>query len=111
MKYLVPLVMSLFMLLSACGSLEGDALSFRTADENLTIGVRLLPAPPVPPIEAEVLPCDPIIKGNIAADGTRIAHSPGQANYENVVIDEAKGEKLFCTLEEAIAEGWRASQR
>lgn len=79
--------------------------------------ISLLNAPPIPTIEPVLMPtvtptpCEPVIKGNINSAGEKIAHSPGQANYANVVIDEAKGEKLFCTLDEAIAEGWRAAQR
>lgn len=111
MKRTIVVVMSLFIFLAACGQLSGDVLTFKTANPGLTLHFRLLPAPPAPAIEPQVIPCDPVIKGNIASDGTKIAHSPGQANYDNVVIDEAKGEKLFCTLEQAAAEGWRAAQR
>lgn len=119
LSVLATLVFVMALALSACGQLteDGTGLLFRTADPRLNIGFRLLPAPPIPPIEPVVLPtitptpCDPVIKGNIASDGTRIAHSPGQANYNTVVIDESKGEKLFCTLDEAIAEGWRPAQR
>lgn len=118
MKYFALFVMSLFILLSACGTLTDDGrLMFRTADPAVSIAFRLLPAPPVPPIEPQILPtitptpCELVIKGNVSSSGEKIAHSPGQANYENTQIDPAKGEKMFCTLEEAIAEGWRAAQR
>lgn len=100
--------------ITACGSLNEDVLTIRTADQGLTLHFRLL-QPPAPPIEPAVLPtitptpC--VIKGNINAQGEKIAHSPGQANYDNVVIDEAKGEKCFATLDEAVAEGWRPAQR
>lgn len=115
-------VLSILVVILAACDLQGDALTIRTADERLTIGVRLL-QPPAPPIAPAVLPTEEPsllptvtptpcpIKGNIAADGTRIAHSPGQANYDNVVISPEKGEKCFATLDEAIAEGWRAAQR
>lgn len=116
-QHLASILVALSILLAACGQLSGDVLTLKSADPAVSIAFKLLPAPPVPPIEPQILPtitptpCELVIKGNIAADGTRIAHSPGQANYENTVIDPAKGEKMFCTIEEAVAEGWRAAQR
>lgn len=58
--------------------------------------------------EPDVAPptCD-IVKGNIDAKGVKIAHVPGDPNYNQVKIDEAKGEKFFCTIEDAVAAGWR----
>lgn len=117
MKRITALLLATLLLLAACGQLSGDVLTFKTADPNVALSFKLLPPAPPVTIEPSVLPtitptpCELVIKGNIAADGTRIAHSPGQANYGNTVIDEAKGEKWFCTIEEAVAEGWRAAQR
>lgn len=50
--------------------------------------------------------CD-LVKGNIDAKGVKIAHIPGDPNYNQVKIDESKGERFFCTLEEAVSAGWR----
>ncbi|MDF1729135.1 MAG: thermonuclease family protein [Sulfitobacter sp.] len=50
------------------------------------------------------------IKGNISGNG-RIYHMPGQQHYGKVVISPAKGERLFCTEEEARAAGWRRARR
>lgn len=115
MKRIILLLVTLF-LLAACGQLSGDVLTIKTADPAVSVAFLLLPAPPVPPVEPVVLPtitptpCEPLIKGNINAQGEKIAHSPGQSNYNNTDIDPAKGEKMFCTLDEAIAEGWRAAK-
>lgn len=46
------------------------------------------------------------IKGNISRNG-RIYHVPGSPNYRSTQIDESKGERWFCTVEEAEAAGWR----
>jgi endonuclease YncB( thermonuclease family) len=46
------------------------------------------------------------IKGNISRNG-RIYHVPGSPNYAATQIDETKGERWFCTAEEAEAAGWR----
>jgi endonuclease YncB( thermonuclease family) len=48
------------------------------------------------------------IKGNINGDGERIYHVPGSASYDDTVIDDARGERWFCSETEARREGWRA---
>jgi endonuclease YncB( thermonuclease family) len=47
------------------------------------------------------------IKGNISNNG-RIYHVPGSRHYDRTVIDTSKGERWFCTVEEAVRAGWRA---
>lgn len=49
------------------------------------------------------------IKGDIGEDGTRVYHLPGEARYGWTWVDEAKGERWFCSVEEAEAAGWRAA--
>lgn len=58
-------------------------------------------------------PPDPActIKGNISSAGTRIFHSPGQRDYESTVVSPNKGEKWFCTAQQAREAGWRAARR
>lgn len=71
-----------------------------------------LPEPlPEPPCDYRATDgtCQPI-KGNIGRTG-KIYHVPGQANYDNVKIDEAAGELFFATEAEAIAAGFRKAQR
>lgn len=48
------------------------------------------------------------IKGNIGRSGSRIYHVPGSPSYDGTQIDEAKGERWFCSEAEAQAAGWRA---
>lgn len=50
------------------------------------------------------------IKGNLSDSG-RVFHLPGGAFYERTRIDEASGERWFCSPEEAVAAGWRPSTR
>ncbi|NDR56002.1 thermonuclease family protein [Aliiruegeria sabulilitoris] len=50
------------------------------------------------------------IKGNISKSG-RIYHVPGQHDYAATRIDEGKGERWFCSPQEAEAAGWRAARR
>lgn len=51
------------------------------------------------------------IKGNINFNtGEKIYHLPGQKYYNSTKINEAAGERWFCTEEEAIAAGWRKSK-
>ena len=68
-------------------------------------GNRLGP-PESPNVVAECL-----IKGNIASDGERIYHPPGGAYYSRTKIDPSKGERWFCSEDEARAAGWRRSKR
>ncbi|HEX5045879.1 MAG TPA: thermonuclease family protein [Gammaproteobacteria bacterium] len=47
------------------------------------------------------------IKGNINGKGDHIYHVPGSSSYAETVIDESKGERWFCTEDEARRAGWR----
>ena len=51
------------------------------------------------------------IKGNISSKGERFYHVPGGQYYDRTKIDPAKGERWFCSEEEAAAAGWRPSKR
>ncbi|RWP50544.1 MAG: thermonuclease family protein, partial [Mesorhizobium sp.] len=48
---------------------------------------------------------------NISNKGVRIYHLPGQRFYDETVISPAKGERMFCSEDEARADGWRRSKR
>lgn len=51
------------------------------------------------------------IKGNISIDtGEKIYHVPGQEYYDETRINEAYGERWFCTEQEAINAGWRKAR-
>ena len=52
--------------------------------------------------------CD--IKGNISFEGDKIYHIKDSADYSDVQITTSKGERWFCTLEEAITNGWRPAR-
>jgi len=47
------------------------------------------------------------IKGNISSSNEKIYHLIGCGSYNVTKIDEARGERWFCTEEEAVAAGWR----
>ncbi|WP_436397589.1 thermonuclease family protein [Roseobacter sp. S98] len=51
------------------------------------------------------------IKGNISASGVRIFHVPGQQHYERTGIRAERGERWFCSADDAIRAGWRAARR
>lgn len=51
-----------------------------------------------------------VIKGNISSNGEKIYHLPGCGSYEKTSIDESRGERWFCTEEEAVAAGWRKAK-
>ena len=50
------------------------------------------------------------IKGNISGDGERIYHLPGQRYYDVTRINRSKGERWFCSEDQARDAGWRASR-
>ncbi len=52
--------------------------------------------------------CD--IKGNITLDAEKIYHLPGSEWYDGTIINTSKGERWFCTIDEAEDNGWRAAQ-
>jgi hypothetical protein len=54
-------------------------------------------------------PCQ--IKGNINKKGVKIYHMPGGAIYRRTKIDQLKGERWFCSEEQARVAGWRRSKR
>lgn len=60
-------------------------------------------APPTAPVGCA-------IKGNISDNG-RIYHAPWSDWYDRTRIDTTRGERWFCSEEEAIAAGWRAAWR
>lgn len=68
-------------------------------------------APPVPAPPALVGPDGCLVKGNIASDGEKIYHVPGQLNYDETRIDTTRGERWFCTEADAVAAGWRRAAR
>jgi micrococcal nuclease len=47
------------------------------------------------------------IKGNISTSGDKIYHLPGCGSYTKTQIDEKRGERWFCSEEEAQKAGWR----
>ncbi len=47
------------------------------------------------------------IKGNINYSDDYIFHLPGSKDYADVKIEAERGERWFCTIEEAIRNGWR----
>ena len=52
--------------------------------------------------------CD--IKGNVSSNNAKRYHLPGTAFYDAVKIDEAKGERFFCSEAEATAAGWEKAR-
>lgn len=47
------------------------------------------------------------IKGNISATKEKIFHVLGCPNYGQTVIDTTKGERMFCSEQDAKDAGWR----
>lgn len=54
----------------------------------------------------QVAPSGCVIKGNVSKRG-QIYHMPWSPWYSKVRIDQASGERWFCSEAEALAAGWR----
>jgi endonuclease YncB( thermonuclease family) len=52
-----------------------------------------------------------LIKRNISSSGEKIYHPPQGTYYSRTKVDPSKGERMFCSEEEAVAAGWRRSKR
>ena len=50
------------------------------------------------------------IKGNISQTGERIYHVPGQEYYSATRVSAGKGERWFCSEEEARQAAWRRAR-
>lgn len=55
---------------------------------------------------AQVAPDGCEIKGNINSKKKRLYHKPGDRSYAKTVVSPAKGERWFCSEEDAVAAGW-----
>ena len=75
-------------------------------------GPACIPTPVAPGVCDYSGTSEPVIKGNISKHtGEKIYHVPDGEFYDETVIDEAAGERWFCTEQEAVAAGWRRSKR
>jgi endonuclease YncB( thermonuclease family) len=50
-------------------------------------------------------PCP--IKAKVTANGKRVFYVPTDADYQTIKTDPAKGDVLFCSVDEALTEGWQ----
>jgi len=65
------------------------------------------PTPASSPIPLPSQSTSCTIKGNISDTNEKIYHVEGCSSYNKTKIDEARGEKWFCTEADAVAAGWR----
>ncbi len=75
--------------------------SEKTVDDCIVAAGPTTNAAPITPVDGS---CS--IKGNISNNG-KIYHLPGSRSYASTRIDESKGERWFCSEQEAQAAGWR----
>lgn len=105
--------------LSACIATENGFI-MRTAEPGFGIQFTF-PVPEAPLDDLEILPgetgesedpeilatpsCESV-KGNINSSGKKFYHTVESPQYNQTLIDESKGERFFCTEQEAIDAGW-----
>ncbi|MBZ0130621.1 MAG: thermonuclease family protein [Rhodobacteraceae bacterium] len=80
-----------------------------SADLGLWSGSVQVPASYRLAAQASEAPPNPAcaIKGNVSKGG-KIYHLPGSKWYNKTKIDTKRGERWFCTVDEALRAGWRA---
>lgn len=61
-------------------------------------------------VTEHTVPTDCDIKGNINSKGEHVYHTCASPWYERTRIDESKGERWFCSEEEARQAGWRCAK-
>ena len=72
--------------------------------------------PPPPPVAGsciggcDVPPQGCLIKGTLPRPDYKVFLLPGQPGYDAAKIDTQKGERWFCTIDEARAAGWVRSK-
>jgi endonuclease YncB( thermonuclease family) len=72
---------------------------------------RARTAPSAMPLVSNTTASGCNIKGNISINsGERIYHVPGQEYYDETRITTSKGERWFCSEQEARAAGWRRAK-
>ena len=77
----------------------------KDANQGLWSACPVQTAIPAPQENSSASSC--LIKGNISASGEKIYHLPDCGSYLKTRIDEARGEKWFCSESEAQSAGWR----
>jgi hypothetical protein len=101
---LVSILALLLTLVMAC-TFTVQATPEELAAWGATATARAAIIPELPTITPQVAPCL-YVKANIGRDGRKLYHTPDSPNYDQVVIDEARGEKIYCTEQDAIDAGW-----
>lgn len=114
MRFLATIILiALLFALGGCSFVVVDERPPEAAAATQTARANAIPAVTVEPSLLPTVTPDfecPI-KGNVSRTGEKIYHLPGQANYDQVVIDPDHGETYFCDEETAVANGWRKAQR
>ncbi len=93
--------------LIAIAGLTGIGLSQNKTETTTT---KTTPSAVTTPKTPEKTKQECLIKGNINNKGEKIYHMPGQKYYDKTIIEPEKGERWFCTEQEATTDGWRKSK-
>jgi hypothetical protein len=109
MGCLIPVLITLLIILLSAFAPGTQITRTRTAMPTATATPKIYSTEIVNPQGTVVVQC--LIKGNINSKKEKIYHMPDQRDYEKTIIDTSKGERWFCTEEEALEAGWRKAKR
>lgn len=79
-------------------------------DTDSTTDEPVISEPSPEPEEEEPVSGSCDIKGNISSKQEKIYHVQGCGSYNATKIDEAAGERWFCSEQEAVDAGWRKAE-
>lgn len=99
---------------SVCAAPQGTTASKPPAPTPMP---TVTPQPTPAPQPTQQTPSSPssnedecVIKGNISSKQEKIYHVPGCGSYNQTKINEAAGERWFCSEQEAVDAGWRKAK-
>ena len=95
-------------ILAVTGFLLGAVLLLIILANTMFVYLPLLLQTVVTRLVSDPSPC--VIKGEITIAKDRVYHLPGSRDYDRVTISTRRGERWFCTEQDARDAGWRPSE-
>ena len=95
-------------ILTIAGFLLGAGLLLIILGNAMFVSVPPLLKTVVARLVQDPSPC--VIKGEITIAKDRVYHLPGSQDYDRVTISTRRGERWFCTEQDARKAGWRPSE-
>lgn len=96
-------------ILTITGVLIGAGLLLIMLGNAMFVSVPLLVKTAVTRLVQDPSPC--VIKGEITIAKDHVYYLPGSRDYDRITISTRRGERWFCTEQDAREAGWRPSEQ